>query len=68
MSEKTQALLEAALALDPEDRRRLAEALWESFDEDGEVLMIAEGRWKQLEEKPDSWVSHEEVLKLFERK
>jgi hypothetical protein len=68
MSEKTQALLEAALALDPEDRRRLAEALWESFDEDEEVLRIADERWKALEQDPGSWTSHEEVTKLFERR
>ncbi|MEK7951869.1 addiction module protein [Luteolibacter soli] len=68
MSEKSQALLEAALALDPEDRRWLAEALWESFDEDEEVLKIADERWKALEENPDSWVSHDEVMKLLKRK
>jgi hypothetical protein len=68
MSEKSQALLEAALALDPDDRRWLAEALLDSFDEDEEVLKIAEARWKALEENPDSWVSHDEVMKLLERK
>ena len=68
MSEKPQALLEAALALDPEDRRWLAEALWESFDGDEEVFKIAEARWKTLQEDPDSAVSHEDVMKLLERK
>lgn len=68
MSEKSQALLEAALALDPEDRRWLAEALLDSFDEDEEVFKVAESRWKALQEDPDSWVSHEEVMKLLERK
>jgi len=67
MSEKAQALLEAALALDPEERRGLADALLDSPD-DEEVLMVAEDRWKALEKNPDSWVSHEEVMKLLERK
>lgn len=65
MSEKSQALLEAALALDPAERRWLAGSLLDSFDE--EALKIAETRWKELEEKPDSWASHEEVMKLLAR-
>jgi len=68
MSEKSQALLQAALALDPEDRRWLAEALLDSLDDDEAAIRIAEERWKKLEEKPDSWVSHDEVAKLLERK
>ena len=67
MSEKAQALLEAALGLDPGERRWLAEALLDSADED-QVLKIAEERWKTLEKNPDSWVSHEEVMKLLVRK
>ena len=41
MSEKSQALLEAALALDPAERRWLAEALLDSLDDDEEAIRIA---------------------------
>ena len=52
MSEKSQALLEAALALDPAERRWLAEALLDSLDSlDGgeESIRIAEERMAQVE-------------------
>jgi hypothetical protein len=39
----------------------------DSFDEDEEVLGIAEDRWTKLQENSDSWVSHGEVMKLLER-
>lgn len=68
MSEKTQALLEAALALGPEDRRWLAEALWESFDdEDEETLRIAEERWAQVERGEARMVPWEEAMRMLGR-
>ncbi|MCW1886170.1 hypothetical protein OKA04_15640 [Luteolibacter flavescens] len=68
MSEKPQALLDAVLSLDPEARRWLAEALWESFDDDEAVLQELDTRWNSLGENPDSWVSHDEVVKLLKRR
>jgi hypothetical protein len=42
----------------------MSQALFDSFDEDEEVLQIAGARWKALEENPDSWVSHETGMQM----
>ena len=67
MSEKSQALLEAALALDPEERRWLAEALWESFDEEEEGIRIAEERKLQVERGEARMVPWDEAMRLLGR-
>ena len=65
MSEKPQALLEAALALDPEDRRWLAEALLESFDEEG--VRIATQRKAQVERGEARMVPWDEAMRALGR-
>ena len=65
MSEKSRALLEAALALDPEDRRWLAEALWESFDEEG--VQIAAERKAQVERGEARMVPWDEAMRALGR-
>jgi len=67
MSEKSQALLAAALALDPEDRRWLAEALWESFDEDEEGIRIATERKAQVERGEARMVPWDEAMRMLDR-
>ena len=75
MSEKSQALLEAALALDPEDRRWLAEALLESFDEgeadegeaDEEGIRIATERKAQVERGEARMVPWDEAMRMLGR-
>jgi hypothetical protein len=65
MSEKSQALLEAALALDPEDRRWLAEALLDSFDEEG--IRIAAERKAQVERGEARMVPWDEAMRALGR-
>jgi hypothetical protein len=70
MSEKSQALLEAALALDPEDRRWLAEALLDSFDEeetDEEGIRIAEERLAEVERGEARMVPWDEAMRMLGR-
>ncbi|MCW1925858.1 addiction module protein [Luteolibacter arcticus] len=70
MSEKSQALLEAALALDPEDRRWLAEALLDSFDdgaEDEESIRIATERMAQVERGEARMVPWDEAMRMLGR-
>ena len=67
MSEKSQALLEAALALDPEGRRWLAEALWDSFDDDEEAIRIATERKAQLERGEARMVPWDEAMRVLGR-
>ena len=67
MSEKSQALLEAALALDPEDRRWLAEALWDSFDDDEEAIRIATERKAQVERGEARMVPWDEAMRVLGR-
>ncbi len=67
MSEKTQALLDAALALDPEERRRLAEALWDDLAYDNEGIQIAEDRLEQLKRGDAKLVPFEESMRLLGR-
>ena len=67
MSEKSQALLEAALALDPAERRWLAEALLDSLDDDEEAIRIAGERKAQVERGEARMVPWDEaVLKIAE--
>ncbi|MEK7951871.1 addiction module protein [Luteolibacter soli] len=66
MSEKSQALLEAALALDPEDRRWLTEALLHSFGEgeaDEEGIRIAEERMAEVERGEARMVPWDEAMR-----
>ncbi|MCW1886168.1 addiction module protein [Luteolibacter flavescens] len=70
MSEKPQALLEKALALDPEDRRWLAEALFESFSEDEsdeEGIRIAEERLAEVERGEARMVPWEDAMRMLGR-
>jgi hypothetical protein len=69
MSEKSQALLEAALALDPEDRRWLAEALLDSFGEetDEEGVRIAEERRAEVERGEARMVPWDEAMRMLGR-
>lgn len=67
MSEKSEALLNAAMDLDPDERRWLAEALWQSFDDDEEVLALAKERLAEMESGAVGWVTHEELMASLRR-
>jgi len=68
MSEKGMELLEQIMALEPAERRALAEEVLlriEGTEEDEEMLRLATERWEHLQKNPTAWVSHDEVMRFL---
>lgn len=59
-------LLERIMALDPAERRAVAEEILsrvQESDEDAELLELAEARWSKFESEGGAWMTHEELMK-----
>ncbi len=60
------ALIQEIMALEPEERRAVAEEVLLRIDgtaEDDEMLRLASERWEHLQKNPTAWVSHEELMR-----
>ena len=70
MSSKGAALVDEIMALEPVERRAVAEELLlrlQDSEDDAEILQLARERWEDLEARPDSWISHEELVASLHR-
>ncbi len=70
MSETGMELLEKIMALDPAERRAVAEEILarvQESDEDAELLELAEARWSKFESAGGSWMTHEDLMKSLRR-
>lgn len=67
MSDKGQALLSEAMQLDVEERRWLAETIFDSIDSDPEGIAIADARLNGLTRGEGRMMPFEEVLNLLRK-
>jgi hypothetical protein len=67
MSEKGQALLLEAMQLDAEERRWLAETIFDSIESDPEGIAIANARLEALERGEAHLVPFEEAMNSLKR-
>jgi len=70
MSEKGMELLEQIMALEPVERRALAEEVLlrtEESEEDAELVELAEARWQAFEARGGVGMTYEEMMKSLRR-